>query len=310
MAGAESKLTWLVTGSSNGIGLALVRYLLTTGDNVIATSRNPNKTPELVKEIESKSNGKWIALDISWSQESITEAIGVADALFEGGITAIVNNAGFAVAGAIEDIPEEDAKAEFDTNVWGTLRVCKAILPRMRQRGSGTIVQISSVLGLAVFPALGMYSASKFALEAISEALSHETSSFGIRTLIVNLGTFQTNFLAPGAMPVVEPSEPYKAPHVVATTIQSETGKHGKQLGDPEKAAKVIHDAVSGNDPSLANVLRLPLGVDGWEAATAHMDQVRQDFNTCKDVAYSTNYHAPKVLSRNARVGFNEQLFE
>jgi short-subunit dehydrogenase len=165
MAGAGSKLTWLVTGSSNGIGLALVRYLLTTGDNVIATSRNPTRTPELVKEIESKPNGKWIALDISWSQESITEAIGVADALFEGGISAIVNNAGFAVAGAIEDIPEEDAKAEFDTNVWGTLRVCKAILPRMRQRGSGTIVQISSVLGLAVFPALGMYSASKFALE-------------------------------------------------------------------------------------------------------------------------------------------------
>lgn len=144
---------------------------------------------------------------------------------------------------------------------------------------------------------------------ALSEALSHETGSFGIRTLIVNLGTFQTNFLAPGAMPVVEPSEPYKAPHVVATTIESEKSKHGKQLGDPEKAAKIIHDAVSGNDPSLANVLRLPLGVDGWEAATAHMDQVRSDFNTCKDVAYSTNYHAPRRASRIARVGFSEQLF-
>ena len=165
MADAGKKLTWLVTGSSNGIGLALVRYILTTGDNVIATSRNPTKTPELVKEIESHPNGKWIALDISWSRGSITEAISSADAWFDGGITAIVNNAAFAVAGAIEDIPEEDAKAEFETNVWGTLRVCKAILPKMRQRGSGTIVQISSVLGLAVFPALGMYSASKFALE-------------------------------------------------------------------------------------------------------------------------------------------------
>lgn len=165
MAGAQKKLTWLVTGSSNGIGLALVRYILSTGDNVIATSRNPAKTPELVKEVESHPNGKWFALDISWSQDKVTEAIGVADALFEGGISAIVNNAAFAVIGAIEDIPEEDAKAEFDTNVWGTLRVCKAILPKMRQRGSGTIVQISSVLGLTVCPALGMYCASKFALE-------------------------------------------------------------------------------------------------------------------------------------------------
>lgn len=90
-------------------------------------------------------------------------------------------------------------------------------------------------------------------------------------------------------MQVVEPSDPYKAPHVVATTIQSEQNKHKKQLGDPEKAAKIIHDAVSGNDPSLANVLRLPLGIDGWEAATAHIEQVRGDFNTCKKVAHGTN---------------------
>jgi short-subunit dehydrogenase len=172
MVGAERKLTWLVTGSSNGIGLALVRYLLTTGDNVIATSRNPAKTPELVTEIESHPNGKWIALDIAWTQDKITEAIGKADALFEGGITTVVNNAAFGIAGAIEDIPEEDAKAEFDTNVWGTLRVCKAILPKMRQRGNGTIVQISSVLGLAVFPSMGMYCASKFALEGECHRIS------------------------------------------------------------------------------------------------------------------------------------------
>ena len=80
-------------------------------------------------------------------------------------------------------------------------------------------------------------------------------------------------------------------------------------IGRSRKAAKVIHDAVSGNDPSLASVLRLPLGVDGWEAATAHMDQVRNDFNTCKDVAYSTNRGAPRRPSRNARVGFNKRLF-
>ncbi|PVI04904.1 NAD(P)-binding protein [Periconia macrospinosa] len=289
MANAKNKLTWLVTGSSNGIGLALVRYILSTGDNVIATSRRPHKTPDLVQEITSHANGEWIALDISLSQGRVNAVIGNADTLFEGGIDVVVNNAAFAVAGAIEDVSEEDAKAEFETNVWGTLRVCKAVLPLMRGRGSGNIVQISSVLGLTVFPALGIYSASKFALEAISEAISQETASFGIRTLIVNLGSFRTNFLAAGTMPVVQPSKPYRSPHAVAASLQAENNKHGKQIGDPEKAAKIIHDAVSGNDPSLANVLRLPIGVDSWAAGTDHLDQVRSDFDACKDVAHSAN---------------------
>ncbi|KAI1112704.1 hypothetical protein F5Y14DRAFT_442357 [Nemania sp. NC0429] len=165
MADVGEKLTWLVTGSSNGIGLALVRYLLTTGDNVIATSRNPARTPELVKEVESHPNGKWMTIDISWSQDKIDQAIKEADTLFEGGITALVNNAAVGTAGAVEDVPEADAKSAFDINVWGTVRVCKAILPIMRQRNRGTLVQISSVLGLAVSPAYGIYCASKFALE-------------------------------------------------------------------------------------------------------------------------------------------------
>lgn len=290
MTSAKTNLTWLVTGSSNGIGLALVRYILSTGDNVIATSRDPAKTADLVKEIEAHPNGRWIALDVSWSQEKIVGVIEEANALFQGGISAIVNNAAFGVAGSIEDVPEELAKAELETNLWGALRVCKAIIPTMRQRGSGTIVQISSVLGLAVCPALGIYSVSKFALEAASEAIALETSSFGIRTLIVDLGTFRTNFLGAASMAVAEPSDPYKAPHIVASIIQSEQDKHGKQLGDPEKAAKVIHDAVSGNNPSLGKVLRLPLGADGWAGGIGHMDQVRSDFETCKEVAHSTDF--------------------
>ncbi|GAP84612.1 putative short chain oxidoreductase [Rosellinia necatrix] len=290
MADVEEKYTWLVTGSSNGIGLALVRYILSTGDNVIATSRNPAKTPEFVEEVESHPNGKWTALDISWSQDKINQAIKEANTLFKGGITTVVNNAAIGITGAIEDVTEADAKSAFDTNVWGTVRVCKAILPIMRQRGRGTIVQISSVLGLAVSPAYGIYCASKFALEAISEAISLETSPFGIRTLIVDLGTFRTNFLAPGALSVTEASEAYKPPHVVSAVIQSERDKHGKQPGDPERAAKVIHDAVSGKDPNLAKVLRLPLGKDCWTISTARMDQVWDDFEICKEVAYSTDY--------------------
>ncbi|CAI6340470.1 unnamed protein product [Periconia digitata] len=289
MADAKKKLTWLVTGSSNGIGLALVRYILSTGDNVIATSRNPSKTPHLVQEIEAHPNGKWAVLDVAWTQTKITEAINEADVLFEGGITAIVNNAGFAVAGAVEDVPEEQVKEEFEVNVWGTVRVCKAVLPLMRERGGGNIVQISSAVGLAVFPGVGMYSASKFALEAISEALSQETATFGIRTLIVNLGAFRTNFLASGSMAVTEPSPHYQTPHVVAAVLESEREKSGKQRGDPEKAVKIIHDAVSGRDEKLAKVLRLVIGADSWEICTARLNQVRSDFEVCKEVAFSSD---------------------
>jgi len=114
-----------------------------------------------------------------------------------------------------------------------------------------------------------------------------ETSSFGIRTLIVDLGAFRTNVIA--ATPVVEPSAPYRAPHIVAATIESEQKKHGKQMGDPEKAVKVIHDAVSGRDPRLADVLRLPLGADGWMAAVGRMEQVKRDFDVCKGAAFNTN---------------------
>jgi len=121
----------------------------------------------------------------------------------------------------------------------------------------------------------------------MSEAMALETSSFGIRTLIVDLGAFRTNVIA--AAPVVEPSAPYRVPHVVAAIIESEQKKHGKQMGDPEKAVKVIHDAVSGRDPRLADVLRLPLGADGWMAAVERMEQVRSDFDVCKNAAFSTN---------------------
>lgn len=125
---------------------------------------------------------------------------------------------------------------------------------------------------------------------AISETMAQELSSFGIRTLIVDPGTFRTNFLSGDAVSAVEPSEPYKAPHVVTAVMESERAKHGKQLGDPEKAVKIIHDVVIGKDANLAKVLRLPLGGDCWEVVTAHMDQVRKDFDVCKDVAYSTKF--------------------
>lgn len=158
-------LTWLVTGCSGGIGLALVRHILSQGHNIIATSRNLSKTPDLVTEIRGHANGRWIQLDTSWSREEIEATIRDAWKMFPRGIDVVINNAGMDVLGSIEDIPEEQAKAMFDVNFWGVLRVCKAVIPLMRDRGSGTVVNVSSALGITSWPAVAMYGTTKWAVE-------------------------------------------------------------------------------------------------------------------------------------------------
>ncbi|RYP31093.1 hypothetical protein DL767_005937 [Monosporascus sp. MG133] len=287
MAPAKKPLTWLITGCSNGFGLALTRYVLTTGDNVIATSRDPAKTPELVKEVEAQANGRWVALDVSWPQDKIKEVIDQAETLFDGGIDVVINNAAYSILGAVEDVQEDRAKAQFETNLWGPVRICKAVLPHMRGRGRGTIANVSSLLGIRAFPAVGFYSASKFALESISEALALEVSQFGIRVLIVEPGSFRTNFLSEGSMQSAGPSAPYQSPHPVGESLRHQQEKGGRQPGDPEKAVRAIYDAVAGKDERLGKVLRLPLGSDCWNYGVAHLDSVRSNFETCKDVALS-----------------------
>ena len=156
--------TWLITGCSAGFGSSLARHVLSKGHNVIATSRNPAKTPDLVKSITARPNGRWIALDVTASEESIRQTINEASSLF-GDIDIVVNNAARALYGAAEDIPEADAKAVFETNYWGPRRVINAVLPQMRERRSGTIVNVSSIAGLTSIAAGSTYAGSKWALE-------------------------------------------------------------------------------------------------------------------------------------------------
>ena len=165
----DRNLTWLITGCSSGIGLSLARYVLSQGHNVVATSRSPSKVLDLVAEIERNGRGKFIALDPNAPLHEIQTSLEPVWSAFPGGgIDVLVNNAAYPVLGAVEDIPEEHAKAMFETNFFGVLRVIKAVLPSMRQRGSGTIVNISSLVGMSVFPAVGIYGASKYAIEGWS----------------------------------------------------------------------------------------------------------------------------------------------
>jgi NAD(P)-dependent dehydrogenase (short-subunit alcohol dehydrogenase family) len=159
--------TWFITGSSSGIGLALTRHILAAGHNVIATSRTPSRTPSVVEEIATHptNRGRWLQLDVTSAQTIIETTIAEAWELFQGGVDVVVNNAAFAVLGAIEDIGEELIEKQFATNVFGVAKICRAVVPLMRKNGKGCIVNVSSALGLSTWPSCGVYGASKFAVE-------------------------------------------------------------------------------------------------------------------------------------------------
>ncbi len=303
----DKKLTWLITGCSSGIGLSLARHVLSRGHNVIATSRNPSKVPDLVAEVEASSRGKFIALDPNASLDAIKVALDpVWKAFPGGGIDVLVNNAAYSVLGAVEDISDEAAKAMFETNFFGVLRVIKAVLPSMRERRSGTIVNISSLVGMTVFPAVGIYGASKYAIEGmlhkrveyltddtigVSQALYQELKPLGIRVLLVELGAFRTNFLG-STMQAVMPSAPYRAPNAAGVGLQTQFDSNGKQPNDPEKAAPKMFEVITGtgDGEGKTHYLRLPLGSDSWDGIVGQMEADRKNFDVFEEVARTVGF--------------------
>lgn len=177
----------LVTGASSGIGKACVEYLAQKGYRVFGTSRRAPRNPEI-----TPAGPTLFWMDVN-DDRSVQE--GVAFILQQAGrLDAVVNNAGFGIAGAVEDTSIEEAKAQLETNFFGTFRVCRAVLPVMRAQGGGTIVNISSLGGIIALPFQGLYSASKFAVEGLTEALRLEVRPFGIRVVLVEPGDTRTGF--------------------------------------------------------------------------------------------------------------------
>jgi short-subunit dehydrogenase len=217
---------------------------------------------------------------------NVKEIVSDAEKLF-GRIDFLVNNAGYAVMGAIEDTPATEVKRQMEANFYGPLELTKAVLPGMRERGSGMIVNISSAQGMAPSQANGIYAASKAALEAASEALSAETASFGIRVLIVEPGAYRTNFGGSQAT-VVQSSEPYTDPeHVVSKRLDLVAKLGGSAKGDPAKAAKVIFEAATADKQEL---LRLIIGPDCWSRMDGKVDTLRRTVDAQKELAASTDF--------------------
>lgn len=272
--------TWFITGTSTGFGRAFAEYALDRGHNVVATARKPESLAALVARAPDRVLA--LKLDVTVAADA-TAAIAAAVARF-GRIDVLINNAGYAVFGALEEMPASEWRRQFDTNFFGAIEVTRAALPTLRAQRGGAIVNIGSVVGQLAYPGLGAYSASKFALEGMSEALAAELAPLGIKVLIVEPGLFRTEVSA-GKSERLAPIADYDAAIVPMQGVVDNL--HGNQPGDPRKAAAAIERALSAEKTPL----RLALGSDAVDGIRAHAEAMLADLAVWETVGRETTFN-------------------
>jgi NAD(P)-dependent dehydrogenase (short-subunit alcohol dehydrogenase family) len=234
----------LITGCSTGIGRATAELLAREGNTVYATARRPETIEDL-----RESGCKTLALDVT-DEASMGAAVAAVEQA-EGAVGALVNNAGYSQSGAVESVSLDSVRAQFETNVFGLLRMCQLVLPGMRRERRGRIVNVSSMGGKLVFPGGGIYHATKHAVEAISDALRWEVKGFGVQVVIIEPGLIKTNFAetVAGAMP--EEDGPYADfnKSVTEATTGVYEGPMARLGGGPETVARAIQRSLTAKRP-------------------------------------------------------------
>ncbi|MCI3919543.1 SDR family oxidoreductase [Paenibacillus sp. TRM 82003] len=240
-----------VTGTSGGFGLWTVVELAKRGFRVAATMRDPEKGGSRLRELSEREGMsesiRLFRLDVT-REEEIEASVAAAFASF-GRIDVLINNAGYAQGGFVEDVTMEQYKQQFNTNVWGTIALTKRILPHMRERGSGTIVNVSSVSGRAAFPGFSPYAASKFAIEGFSESLRLEVAAFGVRVVLIEPASYRTDIWGKGFDTMAGgPKSPYASMLEIVKRTAERSGRTG---GDPREVARRIAKAATASKPKL-----------------------------------------------------------
>ena len=275
------KPVWFITGCSTGFGRELAKHALERGYRTMVTARNPDE----VKDVAAEGEALAIKLDVT-DQGQIDAAITAAEAKY-GRIDVLVNNAGIGYFAAVEESEEKEVRRMFEINVFGLSRMIHAVLPGMRQRRKGFIVNISSVAGLRSFPSLGYYDATKFAVEGLSEALWQEVEPLGIKVMLVEPSGFRTDWAGRSANESKKQIADYAA---TAGVCRSEMrADSGKQPGDPARAAKAIVEAVASLNPPH----HLLLGNDAYEGATAKLEALGKEFKAWESVSRGADF--PKL---------------
>ncbi|MGW3612809.1 oxidoreductase [Micromonospora sp. NPDC005163] len=249
---------WLITGSSRGLGRSLAEAVLADGDRLVATARDPAQLGDLADRHGDQI--RTVALDITDPAAARTAVHSAVDAF--GSLDILVNNAGYADVAAIEDMPEDDFRAQIEANFYGVVNLTRAALPVMREQGRGHIVQVSSVGGRVGGPGLGAYQPAKWAVGGFSEVLAKEVAPFGIRVTTVEPGGLRTEW-AGSSMRTLPISEPYRP--VIEPVVERLRQASGSQPGDPVRAAQAIIRITRVDDPPA----RLLLGADAVAVASA-----------------------------------------
>ena len=277
-----TKKIWFVTGASKGLGLTLVQQLLAAGYAVAATSRN---LAELTQAV-STATDHFLPLHMDLSNEaSVQQAIEATISTF-GGLDVVVNNAGYGQLGGIEELTDQEARQNFEVNVFGLLNVMRAATPHLRQQGSGRVFNISSIGGYSGnFPGFGIYCGTKFAVAGITESYAAEMKDFGIHATVVYPGYFRTEFLASGSLGTP------KNPIAAYQSIRDSQAWHqqqmaGNQPGDPVKAAHVLIQVSEAENPPV----HLFLGEDSNQLAAQKIAAVQQDLQQWQTVASATGF--------------------
>jgi NAD(P)-dependent dehydrogenase (short-subunit alcohol dehydrogenase family) len=271
---------WFVTGAGSGFGRAIAEAAAEAGETVVAAVRRPAALDDLVAAHPGLIDP--IALDVT--DTAAGEAAVAAAVDRHGHIDVLVNNAGRTQVGAVEETTDDELRALFDLHVFGPFALTRAVLPHMRERRSGAVVMMSSVGGQVVMPGFGAYCATKFAVEAVADALAAEVAPFGIKVLAVEPGAFRTNLFGRGAA-VLSAENPAYA-DTSGTTRRFVEGGDGTQPGDPAKAAAAIRTALAAERTPL----RLPLGGDAVDGIVDHLDTVRAELATWEKVSRSTDF--------------------
>lgn len=277
----NTQKVWYITGASKGLGLALVKRLLDEGYRVAATSRNLKQLIDAVN-VESKN---FLPLEVDLTKdESVKESLEKTVQIFHS-VDVVVNNAGYGIGGAIEELTDEETRSSFDVNVFGTLNVIRNVMPYLREQQSGHIINISSIAGFAAGTGWSIYAATKFAIVGLSEVLAEDVKEFGVKVTVVMPGAFRTEFLSADSLVYAEKTmDAYGA---VAASHAKYGAMNGVQAGDPEKAAEVFMELVNMEQPPV----RLFMGRDAKDRATKKLEILTEEVAAQAVLSSSTDYN-------------------
>jgi NAD(P)-dependent dehydrogenase (short-subunit alcohol dehydrogenase family) len=269
---------WLITGCSSGFGRVLAEAVLARGDRAMLTARDVSRLADLAGRYPDRARTGRLDVTDTAEIRAVVEATREAF----GGLDVLVNNAGFGLLGAVEETEPHEYRPMFEANLFGSIEMIRGALPLLRSRPGGRIVQLSSVGGISARPGFGLYSASKFAVEGLAEALAAEVEPLGLSVVIVEPGSFRTDFLGRSLRQAARRIPAYDA--TAGATRNVSASRDGRQPGDPARAVEVILEAVDSDKPPL----RLALGADAYERIRAKLARVAADLDAWEAVATAT----------------------